>query len=506
MQKPGNWTRQRPENSLSDAGWLRTVTRGLSSLLTAADRLVPAALEPLSGPISIVLVCSLAIADFTSATPIDFSLFYLMLVAFATWTSGRKTGLLVSGISFAALLAHDLHKYQEHSARWPFGWNLALQVGIYVFATLSISSVRNRIEELKRRARERTATLEREVDEHKQTEEQLRKTMQQLRQLSEHITDAFWMRNVSDTRMVYVSPAYETIWGRSCKDLYPSPSGWLDAVHPEDRERVAQAIIKQSANEHGEEYRIIRPDGSLRWIRDRAFPIRDSAGVVIRVVGIAEDITDRRRMECEILEISDREQARLGQDLHDSLCQKLVSAAFDNSALKRRLASRELPEAALVQQIAAVLDDAITEARTLARGLFPVQLEVDGLHVALQQLATSIQSRFQIECRAHCDESLIISDNAFATHLYRIAGEAVTNAAKHAKASKILVHLSRAGGFIELTVTDDGVGMPKVLKTTGGLGLHTMEYRARTIGGTLNISPAPGGGTIVSCRVPQRPV
>jgi PAS domain S-box-containing protein len=348
--------------------------------------------------------------------------------------------------------------------------------------------------------------LEREVDERKQTEEQLRKTMQQLRQLSEHITDAFWMRNVGEKRMVYVSPAYETIWGRCCKDLYPSPSGWLDAVHPEDRERVAQAIIKQSANEHGEEYRIVRPDGTLRWIRDRAYPIRDSAGVVIRIVGIAEDITDRRRMEDEILSISDREQARLGQDLHDSLCQKLVSAAFDNNALKRRLASRELPEAALVQQIAVVLDDAITEARTLARGLFPVQLETDGLHVALQQLTNNIQSRFQIQCQAHCDESLVISDNAFATHLYRIASEAVTNAIKHARANQILVDLSGAGGLIELTVTDNGVGMPAARKKTGGMGLHTMEYRARTIGGILKISLAPDGGTIVSCRVPRRPV
>ena len=103
---------------------------------------------------------------------------------------------------------------------------------------------------LEKSARERLAALEREVGDRRQTEEQLRKTMQQLRQLAENITDAFWMRNVGDPRMVYVSPAYETIWGRSCKDLYPSATGWLDAVHPEDRERVAQAIVKQSAGSH----------------------------------------------------------------------------------------------------------------------------------------------------------------------------------------------------------------------------------------------------------------
>jgi two-component system sensor kinase FixL len=359
---------------------------------------------------------------------------------------------------------------------------------------------------LEQRTKERTTALEREVEERRQTEEQLRKTTQQLRQLAENITDAFWMRNIGDTRMVYVSPAYEQIWGRACKDLYPSPTGWLDAVHSDDRERIAQAMVKQSVGEHSEEYRIVRPDGSVRWIRDRAFPIRDSAGAVIRMVGIAEDITDRRQLESEILEISDREQARLGQDLHDSLCQKLVSAAFDNSALTRRLANRELPEAALVQQVGALLDDAITEARTLARGLFPVQLEVDGLHVALQQLAAGVQSRTQIDCQAQCDESIVVRNNAFATHLYRIAQEAVNNAVKHAKAGKILIRLHLEGAFIELTVSDDGVGVPVSLGTTNGMGMHTMKYRARTIGGVLHVSRGANSGTIVSCRVPRPPV
>jgi PAS domain S-box-containing protein len=506
MQRPGNWTKQRPENSLGEGGLLRTLMRGMAALLAAVDRLMPAILESLGGPISILLIILLAIVDFVFAPPIHFSLFYLMLIAFATWTSGRRTGLLVSGMSLAALLAHTLERSKDHSLNWPGGWDLALEASIFLFTALLVSSMRDWIDELEQRARERTNALELEVDERKQTEEQLRKTMQQLRQLAENITDAFWMRNVGDTRMVYVSPAYERIWGRSCKDLYRSPSGWIEAVHPEDRQRVAQAMTQQSAGEHGAEYRIVRADGTVRWIRDRAFPIRDSAGAVIRIVGIAEDITDRRQLESEILEISDREQARLGQDLHDSLCQKLVSAAFDNNALKRRLATRELSETALVQQIGTVLDDAITEARTLARGLFPVQLEVDGLHVALQQLAAGVQSRTGIDCQAHCDESIVVRDNAFATHLYRIAQEAVNNAVKHAKARRISVRLNCTGGFIELTVTDDGLGIPPSLGKTGGMGLHTMQYRARTIGGALNISPGPNGGTIVSCRVPQPPV
>ena len=481
--------------------------RGIFGFLAAADSLMPAIIESISGPLSIALICLLAVTDSLFLPPLNFSLFYLMLVVFATWTSGRKTGLVVTAVSLIALCIDELQRSPGHSLTLPLGWNLALQISIYLFTALSVSSVRDWIRELEQRARDRTAALELEVDERKQTEEQLRKTMQQLRQLAENITDAFWMRNADDTRMVYVSPAYEKIWGRNCRDLYPSATGWLDAVHPEDRERVAQAFVKQSSGEHSEEYRILRPDGTLRWIRDRAFPIRNSAGAVIRIVGVAEDITERRRLEYEILEISDREQARLGQDLHDSLCQKLVSAAFDNSALKRRLANQELPEAnQVVQQVGTVLDDAITEARTLARGLFPVQLEVDGLHVALQQLAASIHSRFHVHCEAHCDESITVPDNAFATHLYRIAQEAATNAAKHSQATLISIELNRSGGFIDLKITDNGVGISLPLTGKSGMGMHTMEYRARTIGGTLNIAHAPVCGTLISCRVPQRPV
>jgi PAS domain S-box-containing protein len=504
MEKPTNRMPQRSGSFVADfTELLLGSVRAISQLLALAG---PIRQESLGGPVSIFLMAILVAINFVLVPPTYFSLVYLIVVVFAAWTSGRRTSIFIAAVGFILLVAREFQLAPHHSLTWPMGWNLLVQLSIYLFAAYSVSSVRNLIQNLEKRARERLSALELEVGERRQTEEQLRKTTQQLRQLAENITDAFWMRNVGDTRMVYVSPAYETIWGRSCKDLYPSPSGWLEAVHPEDRERVARALVKQSAGEHSEEYRIVRPDGSLRWIRDRAFPIRDHAGAVIRVVGIAEDITDRRRLECEILEISDREQARLGQDLHDSLCQKLVSAAFDNNALKRRLAQRDLPEEALVQQVATVLDDAITEARTLARGLFPVQLELDGLHVALQQLAANIHARFQIECRAHCDESVVAANNAFATHLYRIAQEAVSNAVKHARATKILIRLDVAGGFIELKITDDGVGIPLPLKTTTGMGMHTMEYRARTIGGTLNISNGPAGGTIVCCRVPQRAI
>jgi signal transduction histidine kinase len=278
------------------------------------------------------------------------------------------------------------------------------------------------------------------------------------------------------------------------------------AVHPDDRKPVAEAMrTKQTTGEYNQEYRIIRPDGTLRWIRDRAFPIRDNSGKVIRIVGVAEDVTDHRRLEREILEISDREQARIGQDLHDGLCQQLVSLGFDNHSLEQQLATRALPEAAVVQKMGQVLDDVITEARAVSRGLFPVQLEVDGLSLALQQLAASTSARTRVKCRMESPQPVSVPDNAVATHLYRIAQEAVNNAVKHSRASLILIRLQTSQNRVELKISDNGIGMSVAPDSSRGMGLHIMNYRAQAIGGELNIERAPEHGTIIFCSVPQPP-
>jgi len=447
------------------------------------------------------LAALVAIIDYLSEPRVSFTLFCLLIAAYAAWSGSRKTGIL---IALASSLASFVDEINHGSQLGVLYWNLGVQIGVSLFVVLLVSAVRNLAEHLDQRIQERTIALEREIGDRKRTEEQLRKTMQQLRQLAENISDAFWMRDPEETRMVYVSPAYEKIWGRSCKELYQSPDAWLRAIHPEDREPVAQAMLtKQTTGEYNQEYRIFRPDGTLRWIRDRAFPIRDSSGKVIRIVGIAEDVTDRRRLEREILEISDREQARIGQDLHDGLCQQLVSLGFDNHSLEQQLAAHALPEAAAAQKMGKVLDDAITEARALARGLFPVQLEADGLSLALQQLAASTCARTRVKCRMDCPQPVLVRDNAVATHLYRIAQEAVNNAIKHSRAGSILIQLNASHDRVDLKISDDGFGITVPLPSTGGMGLHIMNYRAQAIGGALSIEPAPKHGTIVSCSAPQ---
>ncbi|GKS57002.1 hypothetical protein YTPLAS18_05290 [Nitrospira sp.] len=132
------------------------------------------------------------------------------------------------------------------------------------------------------------------ITDRKRAEDALRESEERFRQLAEHIREVFWLTDPEKEQILYISPAYETIWGSSCGRLYASPCSWIDAIHPDDRERVSSAAqTKQVTGEYDEEYRIIRPDGTIRWIRDRAFPIRDESGVVYRLAGLAEDVTDR---------------------------------------------------------------------------------------------------------------------------------------------------------------------------------------------------------------------
>jgi PAS domain S-box-containing protein len=323
---------------------------------------------------------------------------------------------------------------------------------------------------------------------------------ERFRQLAESIREVFWLSDAAKTEMIYVSPGYQEIWGRTCDSLYASPQEWSQAIHPDDRARVWDAALtKQIRGDYDEEYRIQRPDGSIRWIHDRAFPVRDATGQVYRLAGIAEDITERKQLEKQVLEISDREQGRIGQDLHDGLCQLLVSIGFKANLLKQDLEARALPEAANAVHVARRLTDAIGMARHLARGLHPVKLPTEGLEAALQALAADTSQDFGVTCTAECADSVVVRDPDVATHLYRITQEAVHNAIKHARPTRIMVRMVANHSRVHLTISDDGCGISGAPKPGAGMGLAIMQYRAGMIGGALEIRRADTGGTIVSC-------
>lgn len=219
---------------------------------------------------------------------------------------------------------------------------------------------------------------------------------------------------------------------------------------------------------------------------------------------LAQGSENRLRAIKELLEINDREQRRIGQDLHDGLCQQLVGIELMSHALAQKLASQSNTHAQLVSEIAGHVRDAHSQTRSLARGLSPVTIESEGLTSALYELASQTEKVFHVQCRFNFDERVEMRDHAAATHLFRIAQEAVSNAIRHGKARRIVISLRRARGRIVLRVGDNGKGFPKRAAKTKGMGLRIMQSRAGMIGGAMAIERNGSGGVNVTCAVPQK--
>lgn len=225
--------------------------------------------------------------------------------------------------------------------------------------------------------------------------------------------------------------------------------------------------------------------------------------VADRSAALSRESAERRALEKRILEISEREQARMGQDLHDGLCQHLVGMAFSTNLLHQKLLANGQPGAVEVGKLASLLDDSISQARQLARGLYPVRIEDLGLAIALEDLAETVKGIYHVNCEFAFHDEAIELEQSVAVHLYRIAQEAVTNAAKHAHPGLIKIELPVTASTVELRVEDDGVGMPAGPEKSSGMGLRIMEFRARMIGARFRIDSRPSGGTVVSCTLPM---
>lgn len=297
---------------------------------------------------------------------------------------------------------------------------------------------------------------------------------------------------------IFGYPAAEVI-GRNVSMLMPSP----------DREQHDGYLANYLRTGHariigiGREVTGRRKDGSL-------FPMDLSVSEVRLAnrrlfTGFIRDISVRKRLEAEILGISDREQRRIGQDLHDGLGQHLAGIELMSQVLEQRLASARSKEASHLAPEAGKIShhvrEAISQARALARGLSPVVIESEGLMAALQQLADSASQMFRIRCEFECDPPVLVTDPTVATHLYRIAQEAVSNAVKHGRTKDAQIRLRTSGERIVLIIKDRGVGLPDRLPSGKGMGLRIMQYRAGIIGGSVVVQRDPEGGTSVICSV-----
>ncbi len=319
--------------------------------------------------------------------------------------------------------------------------------------------------------------------------------------------DGVWEWRVQDDG-AYFSPRWKAILGYQPHEVADSRGEWRRRVHPQDVERVEKAFddfLKEATPVFSLEYRMQHKDGSYRWVHSRAVLVRDAAGRPLRMIGANADITERKQLEKELISISDREQRRIGQDLHDGLGQQLTAIEFMCHSLRADLkkAAPELREQ--VSAMSAFLRQAITQTRALAHGLTAFMLDASGLQGAIAELVDSTTNLGRVQARFVCPAPVRVKDTETAVHLYRIAQEAVGNALKHARATEIEVKLVQRAGAVVLSVSDDGQGMPAAPQKNAshGVGLQVMQHRAATIGAALTVDSKRGRGVTVTCTLRQ---
>lgn len=496
----------------------------------------------------VALVLSYLLSGITSTyrgSPLFFA-----AVMVSAWYGGLGPGLFATVLA-AVSVAYFIIEPQQ--SIW-ISFEGFLSLAVFLTTAVLISSLtalrwkaeealQQAHDELEQRVRERTAalrssneSLQSEISERRRVEVALRQSEERFRLLVEGVEDYAMFMLDPGGRVVSWNPGAERITGYREDEItgrhitvffpvedvqkgkpdqllqaaaaalgptVPLPAGALSAMAAAAGVLPSPTPAAPVAAGYEDEGWRLRKDGSRFWANVLVTPLRDEQGNLRGFAQVMRDITERKNLEAAILEISEREQRRIGHDLHDGLGQELTGIAFLSKVLEQRLNSASPAEAAGAKQIAELVNQTIKQTREMARGLSPVELEVDGLGIALQQLAKRVEGRFQIDCDVEWDRSVSIVDHATATHLYRIAQEAVSNAIRHGGARHVTVRLANIEEEIALTISDDGSGFPEGVNLSKGMGLHVMNYRARTVGGSLEIARAADGGTIVTCAIPR---
>jgi PAS domain S-box-containing protein len=283
--------------------------------------------------------------------------------------------------------------------------------------------------------------------------------------------------------------------GRPSAELIPSERA-LEEQHQIDQIGRGEPVEEQAV-----ETIRARKEGSPVHLLQTISPVKDDQGRDVGVSIIARDITERRNLEREVLESAGREQQRIGRELHDSLGQELTGLSYLAKSLQQKLTAAENPHAETAQTIASGIQQALRGVRSAVQGLVPVEVDASGFMVALEKLAAQTQTNCGIDCRIDSREPVEVDDNVLATNLYRIVQEAINNAVKHARASRIVVRPETYHGALSVTVEDDGVGIAEQSRQNGGMGLRIMQYRAGVIDAALDVHLTKSGGTAVVCFV-----
>ena len=378
----------------------------------------------------------------------------------------------------------------------------------------------------------------RDITDRKRVEEALRTSDERFRQVAENIREVFWLTDVAKDRMLYVSPAYEEITGRTCESLYQQPRSWLEAIHPEDRRRVRQAMqAKQATGDYHEEYRILRPDGTVRWLSEQAFPVRDDQGIVYRIAGVAEDVTERRRLEDQFRQTQKLEEVgQLAAGItHDF--NNLLTVVQMNVSLLEQFGGLPPPAAASVQEIS----DAARRAASLTRQLLTfsrrqvIQLDNLDLNRVVADMAKMLARILGEDIRVELDyapvplpvyadggmiEQILLNLAVNARDAMPKGGRLTiaTAAVDLYAAAAAPFPQARPGAFARLEVSDTGSGIPPEIlprifepffttKDVGrgtGLGMATVHGIVHQHQGWIDVASQVGRGTTFRILLPRQ--
>jgi PAS domain S-box-containing protein len=392
------------------------------------------------------------------------------------------------------------------NSRQPYDCDLRIVCGD---GSLRLLHSRGRVIFDKTRKPLRMFGMAQDITESKQAEEALRESEERFRQLAENIDEVFSLTDARTKSLIYVSAAYEAVWGRTCESLYKEPASFLDAIHPDDRAAVLERLCSRTYTPHEIEYRILRPDGSVRWISDRSLPIRDGAGKIYRCAGIARDITQHKHAEealhklsGRLLRLQDEANRRIARDLHDSTAQQLALAAINLAKLERNCGSLGPAAANLLSDSLAIIEQCNSELRTISYLLHPPLLDELGLNKALEHYVQKFSERSGIRVMIEARDSKRPAPE-IEIALFRVAQESLVNIFRHSGSSTATICLSCDGDRVTLEVKDEGCGLQRIqldhaseATASLGVGIAGMVERLRQLGGRLEIDSGTRGTTV----------
>jgi two-component system sensor histidine kinase UhpB len=351
--------------------------------------------------------------------------------------------------------------------------------------------------------------IARDISDRKRAEDKLRRKERLFEEAEEVAHVGCWEWDLESDSLIWSAENYR-LFGVSPDEFVPDFESFQDKVHPDDRAFVVE-LNKRTISEGGSfayDSRIVRPSGELRFMHARGHAVRNQDGRVVRLIGIAQDITDRRREEevrrsllNRLLSGHEEEQARISRELHDGPGQSLAAAMVGLRRIQDATSLKKAKETAA--QHRELLAQVIEELGRLARGLRPTVLDDLGLHAALERHAADIARYYGLDVRLEA-KALGRLPRDFETTLYRTVQEALSNTARHARARHVWISVLREDGTVGLTVTDDGCGfeMGPAQDASGHLGLQGIRERATLLGGRAEILSRPGKGTTVTVTLP----